>query len=67
VHVVSFLLFMLYTFHFTWKCAFQVHIEMNRMTAGTLRLSLVSRLPDEQRCKIVCRNEQLLHIHLAIS
>lgn len=54
---------MLYTFHVSWKCAFQVRIEMNRMTAATLRLTHVSRLPDEQRCKIiVCRKGQLLRI-----
>jgi hypothetical protein len=54
---------MLYTFHVTLKCAFQVRIEMNKMTAASLRLSLVSRLPDEQRCKImVCRKEQVLRI-----
>jgi hypothetical protein len=45
------------------KCAFQVRNEMNKMTAASLRLSLVSRLPDEQRCKIiVCRKEQVLRI-----
>jgi hypothetical protein len=43
---------MLYIFHVTWKCAFQVCIEMNRFTAATLR-SHVNRLLVDQRCKII--------------